>query len=390
MRRVLFVTNGHGEAAIARRIAGELRALVPDARFDHLALVGDRFGNALNEVGPRRPMPSGGLIAMGNARNLVRDLRAGLLALTWAQARFLRRARGRYDVAIAVGDAYALAMTLLAKTPAVFVGSAKSVDVAPYGPVEERIVARARVRFVRDAATARALASHGVNAEAANAIVDLFDSPDDAGIEPAVADFAPLLALFPGSRETAYDDARFLLDVTRELAASRPQLGAVLSIAPGLDDARFTREAREAGWEVGAAFSELVPFVLLDRGREIVRAWQGSIGPLLSRAVLVLGQAGTANEAAAAAGLPVVAFERERDRKSRWYRQRQRGLLGEALAVLPGRLTDAAAGVGAMLDDPERRARMGAIGRARMGERGGARRIAQAVAALLDEHRCDG
>ena len=51
-----------------------------------------------------------------------------------------------------------------------------------------------------------------------------------------------------------------------------------------------------------------------------------------------MGQAGTANEAAAAAGVPVVAFERDRDRKTAWYRMRQHGLLGEALAVLPGDL----------------------------------------------------
>lgn len=383
MKRLLFVSNGHGEAAIARRIAGELRALLPDARFDHLALVGNHRGETLAEVGPRRAMPSGGLIAMGNARNFARDLRAGLLGLTWSQATFLRKARGRYDAAVAVGDAYALVMTLLAKTPVVFVGSAKSVDVAPYGPFEERILSRARLRFVRDGATALALSRHGIDAEAANAIVDLFESPDDPRVEAAVDGFAPPLALFPGSRESAYEDARFLLEVTRELAAARPQLGAVLSIAPGLDAARFAAEARNAGWEIRTAPDDALPFALSHQGREIVRAWQGSIGPLLSRVVLVLGQAGTANEAAAAAALPVIAFERERDRKSRWYRQRQRGLLGDALAVFPGRLSEAAAGAGAILDDPVRRRSMGAIGRTRMGEAGGARRIAERIAALL-------
>ena len=48
----------------------------------------------MHEVGPRRAMPSGGLIAMGNVRNIARDLRSGLLALTLAQRAFLARARG--------------------------------------------------------------------------------------------------------------------------------------------------------------------------------------------------------------------------------------------------------------------------------------------------------
>ncbi len=383
MNRVLFVTNGHGEAAIAQRIGAELRTRRPDARLDHLALVGDRFGTELRDVGPRRALPSGGLIAMGNARNLASDLRAGLLGLTWAQAKFLRKARGAYDAAVAVGDVYALAMTLLTRAPAVFVGTAKSVEVAPYGPFERQVMARAALRFVRDDATALALRSHGVEADAANAIVDLFAAPDDPRVEAAVSGFAPALALFPGSRESAYDDAAFLLDVVGELAASRERLGAVLSVAPGLDPARFARGARSAGWEVAPGAHPGVPFVLSRAGREIVRGWQGPLGPLLGRVVLVLGQAGTANEAAAAAALPVIAFERESDRTSSWYRRRQRGLLGESLAVLPGGASDASRGVAEILDDPARRARMGAIGRSRMGAPGASHRIAERIAELL-------
>ncbi len=66
VKRVLFVTNGHGEAAIAERIAHELGSLVPGVRADHLGLVGETRHETMNEVGPRRSMPSGGLIAMGN------------------------------------------------------------------------------------------------------------------------------------------------------------------------------------------------------------------------------------------------------------------------------------------------------------------------------------
>jgi len=385
MSRVLFVTNGHGEAAIADRISLELAALAPGALVDHLALVGDGVAERMHDVGPRRAMPSGGLIAMGNARNLAQDLRAGLLALTWKQMQFLRAARGTYDLAVAVGDVYALIMTLLAKARTIFVGTAKSVEVAPYGPFEARVLRSAAACFVRDEATAQALQRRGVNAEAANAIVDLFAAPDDPAAEAALEGFAPSLALFPGSRESSYEDAAFLLEVTQRLAARYPALGAALSIAPGLDADRFAEDALRAGWEVRALDTASLPFALRHGGREIVRAWRGTLGPLLARVTLVLGQAGTANEAAAAAGVPVVAFERDRDRKARWYRQRQRGLLGEALAVFPARLDEAVAGVESLLQDPPRAKRMGEIGRARMGAAGGARRVATRVAALLGE-----
>jgi uncharacterized protein (TIGR03492 family) len=382
MTRALFVTNGHGEAAIADRVALEVRALRPDAVLDHLALVGDRTVDVMRDVGPRRTMPSGGLIAMGNARKLVGDLRAGLLALTQKQVKFLRGARGQYDIVVAVGDAYALIMALFARAPTVFVGSAKSVDVAPYGAFEARLLARATARFVRDDATAAALRRRGVEAGVANAIVDLFVTPEAVAVEPAVAGFAPCLVLFPGSRESAYEDAQFLLRVVAALAVRRSTLGAVLSIAPGLDAERFAENARNDGWSVQRSPHDRIPFALLRDGRELVRAWRGPIGPPLEHATLVLGQAGTANEAAAAAGVPVVAFARERDRKSRWYRERQRGLLGDALAVVNGGFDRAVAEVAAILDDPERRRRMGEVGQARMGRPGGARRVAERVVAL--------
>ena len=37
------------------------------------------------DVGPMCVMPSGGLIAMGNVRNIARDVRSGLIGLTLAQ-----------------------------------------------------------------------------------------------------------------------------------------------------------------------------------------------------------------------------------------------------------------------------------------------------------------
>ena len=378
--RALVVSNGHGEASIADRISAEIHELVPDARIDHLALVGDARSEEMNDVGPQRAMPSGGLIAMGNVANIARDVRSGLIGLTLAQHKFLRGARGAYDVVLAIGDVYSLLMALAVRSPVVFVGTAKSVNVAPYGPIEERVLRRARAVFVRDEATARRLREHGIDVDgASNVIVDLFATQDDPRAERVLAGFAPALALFPGSRESGYADGRFLLRVTRELARTREHLGAAFSVARGLDPERFLRDARSDGWNVRATGDEATPFELADGGRVVVRAWRGALGPILRRVALVLGQAGTANEAAAAAGAGVVAFERAGDRKSRWYRRRQQGLLGDALFVAPDHLDRAVAAVSTLLDDGARMERMGAVGRERMGPAGGARAVAQRV-----------
>jgi uncharacterized protein (TIGR03492 family) len=378
-RSILFVSNGHGEAAIADRIAREIHDLDPAIAIDHFPLVGESRASFMREVGPREQMPSGGLIAMGNLRNISRDVRSGLLALTLRQRSFLRRSRRTYDRVVAIGDVYALLMTLAAKTPTTYVGTAKSVRVAPYGAVERAVLRRADQIFVRDEPTAQRLRAEHVPASApGNVIVDLFGDEDPRAAE-CIAGFDPAIALFPGSRQSSYGDAAFLIDVLRAVAQSQPRLGAVLSIAPLLEPERFIERIQRQGVQVDRRDDERIPFAVRVGDRVLVRAWHGSIGPLLSRVAVVTGQAGTANEAAAAA----VAFERERDRKTAWYRMRQHGLLGEALEVLPGDLQSAASGLRALLDDAPRRARMGEHGRERMGGPGGARAIAQAMVESL-------
>ena len=83
------------------------------------------------------------------------------------------------------------------------------------------------------------------------------------------------------------------------------------------------------------------------------------------------------------AGVPVVAFARDRGgTKARWYRRRQQGLLGDALAVSAGSAVEAARGVSDILNDPARRRQMSETGRARLGAGGGAQRIADRIASL--------
>jgi uncharacterized protein (TIGR03492 family) len=377
--RVLFVSNGHGEIAIATRIAQELPAAA--GTCDHLALVGNIpvQGDRLRDVGPRRAMPSGGLVAMGNVRNLARDVQGGLLVHTLAQLRFLKTKRGSYDVVVAVGDVYALLMALQARAPkTVFTGTAKSVYVARYGAFEQRAIARADAVFVRDEATARTLRDAGIAAHAANVIVDLHAPAQ----EPLAREFGRTIAIFPGSRHAAYRDAVRLCAIAGRLARDDNDLGALLSIAPGLDAEHMRRELRDAGWDVREGNAPNRPFLLFRYGRPVVHAWAGPFEAMLAGAAIVLGQAGTANEAAAAAGIPVVAYES--GERAQWYRKRQIGLLGDALLVVRGSVEKAARDVAQLIADPQRRSRMGDAGRERMGRAGGAALVAAEIARLCD------
>ena len=312
---------------------------------------------------------------MGNIRNLMHDLRGGLLGHTMAQLRFLKRVKGRYDLAVAVGDVFAYGMARrAAASKTAFVGTAKSIYVARYGRFEARLLRAADAIFVRDEPTARDLRGRGIDALApGNVIVDLFEEMSDEAV-PALT--GKRLAIFPGSRESAYADAIFACAIVGAVSASIPTIEASLSIAPGLDTTRFAQVLRDDGWDVTPMSEPSVPFTLKLRGRSFITAWTGSLGAMLTDALVVLGQAGTANEAAAARGIPIAAFERTTASATTWYRQRQRGLLDGALTMLRGSVDEAADQLTALLFNEERRRQMGAIGRERMGGPGGAHAIA--------------
>lgn len=357
-QKILFVTNGHGEIAIARRIAEDVRR-EGWGITEHLALVGAALGDhEFRTVGPQRDLPSGGLVAMGNVRAFARDVAAGFLPFWFAGRRFLQQARGRYAVAVAVGDAYCLLMALAASAPTVFVGTAKSAYVAPYGPFERRIIRRARRAFVRDTPTAQRLRDAGIAADAANVIADLAVSSERFPWDPAIA---ARLAVLPGSRQTAYANAARIGDALERIRAQR-EIDVAVSIAPGIDEARMLAALRAKA-----------------------RPWGGALGTLFNGATLAVGQAGTANEAAAAAGVPVAALANTGGAREDWYRMRQRKLLDGALAIVPADPQRAAHELAALLDDAPRRSEMAATGRARMGAPGASLAIARAIAGVVGE-----
>ena len=383
MRRALFVSNGHGESAIAERIAREIPGLAPiPFGLDHLALVGEPRDGVLATVGPRRTMPSGGLVAMGNVRAFGRDLRAGFATLFASQIGFLRSHGRRYDCVVAAGDVYALALARLAQRPTIFVGTAKSVYVAPYGLLERRFLRTAARVFVRDRATGEHLRAHGVAAEApGNTIAELADDAPRPPLELASGDF---IGVLPGSRASAYVDAVRLCGVIRALAERIAMPRALLSIAPWLEPDRFAAVLAADGWVIEPVAA---PGEVAFRGRAggaTLLAWRGALGTLIAASCMVLGQAGTANEQAAAAGLPVVALESDdplvaRKAGDEWYRMRQGRLLGDALALVPAAPQPAADAIAAILANPARLEKMREAGRDRMGPHGGSRAIANAI-----------
>ncbi|HEY5095346.1 MAG TPA: lipid-A-disaccharide synthase-related protein [Candidatus Eremiobacteraceae bacterium] len=392
--RVLLVSNGFGEMAIAGYLAREIRAAQPDAHIEHLPLVGTPPPDAgVKTVGPVADMPSGGLVAFWNLRNIARDLGAGLLGLTLRQFAFLSGRRD--DVVIAVGDVFCLAACLIfGRRPTVFVATAKSEYVARHSNFEAAIARRARAVFARDIATAQALSGRGVRATFAGNV--MMDGLTQDQIDLPCAEHAVRIGVLPGSRADAPGNAaaaaRRLKKIAVLLGPRGRHVQAYVSLAPtvALEDLlaglrRGGIDAAPTGAHHGvvALSADAAPGSSTEVAAAVVR---DAFGDLLRASDIVLGQAGTGNEQAVGLGKPVVSAADSRPGKPDrvgWYRMRQQRLLGDALLVLPAADDDAfAAGVVSLLDDEQRREAMARAGRERMGGSGGAAIVAKAALAV--------
>ena len=384
---ILLVSNGIGEAEIARTVAAAIAAQARGAMLEHFPLVGALPADAWPKpVGPQTALPSGGLVAGWNVRNLWRDLRAGLAKLSARQYHFLSKQRQR-DVLVAVGDVYCLAVCLLfARRPTVFVATAKSEYVAGHSALECAIARRAVVTFARDEATAEALRRRGVQARCAgNAMMDAVSDAAPANAL-AVDPRATRIAVLPGSRADAPRNAAAAVRRLRRAAGllhaqSEGKIQAFVSVAPSVNGDALVGAVAAAGITLAEAHGAAG---VRARGVEDyfeVTVVRGHFAELVVASDMVIGQAGTANEQAAGLGRPVVAAAAAGERPGRmgWYRMRQQRLLGGALLVLPADDEAFASGLVALIRDPARRLSMARIGRERMGAAGASLAIAAAV-----------
>jgi uncharacterized protein (TIGR03492 family) len=384
---ILLVSNGFGEMAIAMYIARAIRAQAASAKIEHFPLVGCAPKDAWPPaVGPQKEMPSGGLIAYWNARNLAADLSAGLGGLTLRQYSFLTRQRAR-DVIVAVGDVYCLALCLIAaRRPTVFVATAKSDYVAPHSSVERAIARRAATTFARDDATAASLRAGGVRAVYAGNI--MMDGVERTGLDLGVRPDALVIAVLPGSRADAPSAAAAhverLIAIAEIMRGRGRPVQALVSIAPSVDPAVVREEISHVG--VDMTPPRLGEGIVASGDRENLKVAlvRGAFGDMIAAADIVLGQAGTANEQAAGCGKPVVAAAQpgEAPEKMQWYRMRQKRLLGDALLVLPAQPQQFALELVRLIDDPKRIRHMADTGRERMGRAGGAQAVATAVLSI--------
>lgn len=369
----VVASNGYGEDAIGVVLAEKLRARFPGMAVSAFPLVG--AGKAYGAKGipvasPPTDTPSEGVIKY-RLKDLVKDLRSGLLRQITAQAGAWDRLRGRTRTVLCVGDVYLLLHALWGQGMSpVLVATAKTVLHKGHWRLEHAILRRrCRRVWTRDGRTRDEMVRRGVDASyTGNPIMDLArDVRGGKEYFPVKGNVAKIL-LLPGSRERAYRDITLLLGAA-SLLWGRQKAAFVMVLAATLDRKRLLGACPE--WRFDGQDR-----IVHESGNPGILVTGDDVADVARQAHMVLGLGGTANQICAGLGVPVVSvFEKGK--------LVQKKLLGEAESLVEPSPEALAAEAAAILGTPSRRRAMSRAGRARMGPSGALDSVVAFAAAEL-------
>jgi uncharacterized protein (TIGR03492 family) len=378
MKNILFLSNGYGEDMIAAAIIEEMKKR-EGFGFKALPLVGEGReyrGANIEMIGPGKELPSGGFSTQGLA-HLWKDIKAGLIKLIWGQVKALKKSRESIDLVVCVGDIYVVLLSLLfLRKPIIFLATAKSDYIGEHYGIEKWIMRRwCKLVFTRDEITTLSLRKSGVKALfLGNAMRDcLRIKGEDFGLSEG----SLTLGLLPGSREEAYDNLVDILKIAESLKGITPNF--LLALAPSLNLERVGERIKKINWELEKVSLEeeekgIVAKLLPPHHKLEVMVTGGRFGDVLNKSDLLIGLAGTANEQATGLGKPVVTFMGNGPQTTRRRLAEQKRLLGDSLAFV--KREEAAVKIEEILRDEAQIKMMARTGRERMGESGGAKKIA--------------
>jgi uncharacterized protein (TIGR03492 family) len=405
--RLLCLSNGHGEDAIAVRILQALQQQDDHLELAALPIVGE--GKAYRHLGiaiagaadqTTKSMPSGGFIYM-DGRQLARDLQQGLLQLSWAQLQTVRQWARQGGSILAVGDIVPLLFAWWSGAPYTFVGTAKSEYYlrdeqgalarpswfeqlesalgSVYLPWERSLMRHSRCKavFPRDSLTAATLKQWKIPA------VDL-GNPMMDGLKPSgikfdtTTEISLTITLLPGSRTPeAYVNWETILPAVDELLLAFPteNLLFLAAIAPSLETDILQSILKSKGWESQdwRATKANATLVLTS-----------AFNDCLHQADLAIAMAGTATEQFVGLGKPAILLPGKGPQFTPRFAEAQSRLLGISVILVESPLRVAQT-VRSLLDDPPRLQRIQANGQHRMGKAGAADRIATHILKALRE-----
>jgi uncharacterized protein (TIGR03492 family) len=402
--KLLCLSNGHGEDAIALRIIQQLQQQPNCPEISALPLVGEGqsyLRQGIPVIGQVKAMPSGGFVYM-DGRQLARDLRGGLAQLTWAQLQTIRAWAKEGGTILAVGDILPLLFAWWSGAPYAFVATAKSEyyirdeqGVLPRGswfeqmenawgsvflPWERWLMSRDRCKavFPRDRFTFETLSKGAIPAfDVGN---PMMDGLEPIGI-PLPQSEALTFVLLPGSRvPEAYENWDVILEAIAALLEQPCQeLRFLAAIDPKVETDPLCQGLEQQGWTLASPS----PFLTFERGNGTLFLIKSAFNDCLHLADLAIGMAGTATEQFVGLGKPAFTLSGKGPQFTPAFAEAQARLLGESViwAQKPQQLRQA---LQLLLQDPQRLQQISKNGQRRMGQPGASQQISE----LLLQHLC--
>jgi len=421
-QRLLCLSNGHGEDAIALRILRALQNRLPSIEISALPIVGEGHlyeSHGIPIIGLTKAMPSGGFIYM-DGRQFLRDMQGGLLQLTLSQLRAVRHWAQTGGCILAVGDIVPLLFGWISGASYAFVGTAKSEyylrdeegllprtswfeqmeswSGSVYLPWERWLMQHPRCKavFPRDALTTQVLRQWPIPAfDVGNPMMDdLTDDPDvgESNQWEWMKQFAcqveRTILLLPGSRiPEAYENWELILqgvDSVLEQWGDRPLL-FLAAIAPSLDKAQFISTLEQKGWQIKKSFESsdriLNSIFLTQRIQSLGLIWSG-FNACIHLADGAIAMAGTATEQFVGLGKPAFIIPGRGPQFTPSFAEAQTRLLGPSVTLVKNP-SQIGKHMNMLFSDEQKLQRIQLNGRRRMGSQGASDRIAQHLTQAL-------
>ncbi|HBW57225.1 MAG TPA: hypothetical protein DEF27_05240, partial [Oscillatoriales bacterium UBA8482] len=295
-KRILFLSNGHGEDTCNGEIIKALLSLDATVEMAAVPIVGE--GHVYQRLGvpiltPTRILPSGGFFYM-NSWVFFQDIASGLMGLLGKQLQIIGQRARDYDILMLTGDIVVIAIAYFTKKPYIIFLSAYSSYYE--GKLNLGLILpfllkcpRCLAVFTRDQFTAEDLQKQGIK-KAQFVGTPMMDNLTPKGVNLNLDSESIMIALLPGSRlQEARNNLIILLKLVEIIAQISDhkiqfRVAAVASLMAELDQI-----ALGLNWQHDRGK------LTNKNGLEVI-CYSDSFADILNAANLVIGMAGTANE----------------------------------------------------------------------------------------------
>jgi uncharacterized protein (TIGR03492 family) len=397
-KKVLFISNGHGEDLNAVQIVKALRQQQPQVEIGAMPIVG--YGNAYRNlnikiIGPTEALPSGGFV-YNDRFKLLEDIRSGLFTLLWRQIQAIRKYSQDCEAIFAIGDVVVLLGAYLTGKPYISFmvsSSAYYEHRMQYPKLTEWLLKSDRCRqiFTRDRYTAELLNQQGYD-KAIFVGFPAMDALEITGKDLQLTPNLPLVALLPGSRlPEAGTNLQLLLNLaiaTTPLFPDGIQFCAAVTPNLCLPDAAgivpLQQVAAQRGWQYHPTGYLTHPDYQLK-----LRCIYDAFADILEQCDLVVGMAGTAIEQAVGLGKPIIQIPGAGPQFTYTFAEAQMRLLGTSIQTIGTKpataetISQAAQAIQLTLGDEEYLQQCRVNGLERIGGKGGGEPMARIFADLF-------